>query len=553
VPQPMHMTTLTRMEGAQYQPSWSADGRNLAFIASGPGDRGSAIYIQAAGDMKPRQLIAGYGDYSSPSWSPDGKSLAFIHTQPDTAELVILSLASSPPRQLTTLFLHRYSLNYRHLDWSPDGDFLAVDDKAVETDPLSLYLVHISDGKKIRLTYPNMDMIGDVAPRFSPDGTRVAFIRLKYQFENDVFVSPVTGGESRRLTDQSHLLGDVDWQSNDNLIFSGRLDDKFRFWQLDLRSPAPSAMLASAVGTDLPTQFSIVRASGWLAYSAFAPDLNIWSLDLTQRPGAPPAWNTVIQTPGEDIEPSFSPNGTRVAFRSDQSGKIELWVSNRDGSQASPIDTQNLTPSVYCWERDGKALIFASPATIGLFEVSQSPPYRLRRITALPYSHPALSVDGKSVFAIQGNFVYRVAVADGAAQKVSDQGGAPIVQSKDGRYLYFARGRMDPTISRLDLETGNQTVVVSSIFPGYSDSWALTQKGILFLKMESGHLLIKLHDLTTQNEITVAEFAGSLPPVGLSGFAISPDERTLFVVRGDPISANIQAIDVPLATKHEPR
>jgi Tol biopolymer transport system component len=39
---------------------------------------------------------------------------------------------------------------------------------------------------------------------FSPDGTRVAFIHVKYQFENDVFVLPVTGGEARRLTDQSH-------------------------------------------------------------------------------------------------------------------------------------------------------------------------------------------------------------------------------------------------------------------------------------------------------------------------------------------------------------
>ncbi len=550
VAQPVHMATLTRMEGAQYQPAWSPDGKQLAFIASDLGRAQLGLLYAGSGDVKPPLLMAGNGDYSSPAWSPDGKFLAFIHTQPDSAELIVLSLADSVQRKLTTLFPHRYSLNYRHLDWSPDGDFIAVDDKTTETDPLSLYLVHVSDGNKIRLTYPNMDMIGDVAPRFSPDGTRVAFIRLKYQLINDVFVSPVTGGETRRLTDQSHSLGDIDWRSNDSLFFSGKLDSEFRFWQFDLRNPTLGATLASTIGTDLPTQFSIARTSGRLAYSAFAPDLNIWSLDLTQRPGAPAAWNTVIQTPGEDIEPSFSPDGTRVAFLSDQSGKIQLWVSTRDGSQASRIDTKNLTPSFYCWTRDGTAIIFVSLSAPGLFEVSLKSPYSLRRITDLPYNRPSLSVDGKSVFAIHSNYVYRVAIADGAVQKVSDQGGGRIAQSKDARYLYFTHGRMDPTISCLDLQTGSQTVVVSSLFPGYSDSWALTRKGILFLKMESGHLLIELHDFATRKEITVAGFRGILPPVGFSAFAISPDERTLFVVRGDPISTNIQAIDLGPATKH---
>jgi hypothetical protein len=107
---------------------------------------------------------------------------------------------------------------------------------------------------------------------------------------------------------------------------------------------------------------------------------------------------------------------------------------------------------------------------------------------------------------------------------------------------------MDSTISRLDLLTKDQTVVVSSLMPGYSDSWAVTSKGILFLAMAS-EPVIKFHDFATGKETTIADFNGELPPVGLSGFSISPDERTLFLVRADPISANIQATNLVAALK----
>jgi hypothetical protein len=44
----------------------------------------------------------------------------------------------------------------------------------------------------------------------------------------------------------------------------------------------------------------------------------------------------------------------------------------------------------------------------------------------------------------------------------------------------------------------------------------------------------------------MAQFSGILPPVGLSQFSISPDEKTLFVVRADPVSANIESINTDL-------
>ncbi len=404
--QPLEITTLTRMEGSQYQPSWSRDGKELAFVDTLPNDGNSSIYVQVTGDVKPRAVdlwrrflsVVQCGRQMEGLWQ-------FIRNTQDTAEILIFSLDDSVSRKLTSLFPHRYGLDYRRLDWSPDGNFLVVDDKTNETDPLSLYLVHVGDGKKLRLTYPNMDIIGDVAPRFSPDGTKVAFIRVKYQFQEGVFVLPVTGGEARQLTDELHVLSDVDWQTNDGLVFNGRLDDEFRFWRRDIRIPNASSTLVSAIGTDLPSQFSVSRQSGQIAFSTNGPDLNIWSVDLTKQFAASTAWTSIINTPGQDLEPSISPDGSKMAFRSDQGGHTRLWVSRRDGTETFPVDTGGLEPAVYCWERNSGGFIFSPQFDSGLFEASLSPSNKLRRITGFsPLNHPSCSVDGKSVFAVNSNF-----------------------------------------------------------------------------------------------------------------------------------------------------
>ncbi len=62
--------------------------------------------------------------------------------------------------------------------------------------------------------------------------------------------------------------------------------------------------------------------------------------------------------------------------------------------------------------------------------------------------------------------------------------------------------------------------------------------------------MIAFHDFATGKERDIAEFIGVLPPVGMSEFSISPDERRLLVVRAEPVFANIQIATFGSAEKH---
>lgn len=75
-------------------------------------------------------------------------------------------------------------------------------------------------------------------------------------------------------------------------------------------------------------------------------------------------WTPVIRTPGQDIAPSFSPDGEKIAFRSDVTGRLQIWVSSTDGSNAAPIDTGSPLPSVTGWTPDSQSIVFCSPLRV---------------------------------------------------------------------------------------------------------------------------------------------------------------------------------------------
>lgn len=105
---------------------------------------------------------------------------------------------------------------------------------------------------------------------------------------------------------------------------------------------------------------------------------------------------------------------------------------------------------------------------------------------------------------------------------------------------YFSQGRMSTTIARLDLQTGHQDELISSLVPGYSDTWALSPRGIFFLGLEHSRPAIRFFDFATEGEKHIADSPEDLPQVEMSGFGVSHDGKNLWVVRADPMPLNVE-------------
>ena len=154
--------------------------------------------------------------------------------------------------------------------------------------------------------------------------------------------------------------------------------------------------------------------------------------------------------PGFDTQPTYSPDGSLIAFISDRSGADNVWVSRPDGTQARQLSFEDdhdtfVSPA---WSADGESLYVSHHrADLDVYELWQVPLSGTGELT--------------NVLPARANTQTR------AEEWRSVLGAAA---SRDGRYLYYAahRGRLEfqhlPEweIRRLDLRTRAEDTVVSA-------------------------------------------------------------------------------------------
>ena len=105
---------LTNNPSDDNSPSWSPDGKRIAFSSDRKGDLESAeIYVMDADGGNPQNLTNNPSDDNSPSWSPDGERIVFSSDRKgdlESAEIYVMDADGGNQQRLT---------NNRHGDFSP--------------------------------------------------------------------------------------------------------------------------------------------------------------------------------------------------------------------------------------------------------------------------------------------------------------------------------------------------------------------------------------------------------------------------------------------------
>jgi Tol biopolymer transport system component len=180
--------SLTNYPGLQIQPAFSPDGKQVAFAWDGEKRENFDIYVKAVGAGAPLRLTSNPAAEYHPAWSQDGRSIAFCRVSADHFEIWSISAQGGAERKLGE------SAVCEGLSWFPDGKYLALVDKAAPHGPNSILSLFIETGEKRRLTSPANELLGDLSPRLSPDGTTLAFRRASSSENNDVYVLRIGAG-----------------------------------------------------------------------------------------------------------------------------------------------------------------------------------------------------------------------------------------------------------------------------------------------------------------------------------------------------------------------
>jgi Tol biopolymer transport system component len=308
----------------------------------------------------------------------------------------------------------------------------------------------------------------------------------------------------------------------------------------------------SGVG-DRVSDPSFARAGTYLAYSQFTEDTNIWRLELapgTTRPVGPA--RRIIYSTQYDGGPGYSPDGKRIVFRSGRSGSNEIWICDDQGR--NPIQLTHFggpltgTPR---WVADGSHITFDSrpdgQAHIYTVDVNGGKPVR---ITEDPAEHvvASSSSDGKWIYFASNRSgswqVWKIRFDRSETVQVTEKGGFAALESPDGQYVYYAKGRGLAGLWRVPVAGGEEEPVLEALKPGFWGYWAITRDGIYYVDKDPRDFKasINVYSLTTKQSTKIVDIENP-PMIGSSAFAVSPNRRFIAYGQVDQSGSDIMLID----------
>ena len=533
---------LTTYPGLEYMPSLSPDGRRVAFAWTGTNRSNPySVYVRPIGDDRAHRLVetpAGAAD-GDPVWSPDGKSIYFFRRGGGSSGIYFASVEGGPARQLIATSLAGRRLRRARFDVSPTEHTLVYPSEIPGQETVALFLLDLGTLQSRQITNPPPNSEGDGDPAFSHDGKTLAFQRNILDLEQ-IYVLPSSGGDARLLTSNfiTDFIDGLAWTSDDReIVFGGN-----QLRRVSAGRGEPSITNVSYLPG--PATFPSVRGN-LLAFVKSAVNANIWKLDLhdfTHATGEP---SKLISSTHQQAAPSFSPDGTRIAFQSDRSGSWEIWICDRDGSNGVQLShfggALTGTPR---WSPDGRQIVFDSRAN-GVSQVyvvsADGGKPRLLTNDAAGGELPSFSHDGKWVYYSSNHngitSVWKLPVAGGAPQSVTSGSGIYAAESADGKYLYYSRSAIDFTIWRIPVTGGPEEQVPGVPKPFDTSHWAVVASGI-YLVNGNGDLLF--FQFVKNTVTTVYHDQRFLTDWSM---AISPDGREIAWAQIDDTAADLMLVE----------
>ena len=183
---------------------------------------------------------------------------------------------------------------------------------------------------------------------------------------------------------------------------------------------------------------------GTIAYSA--PDFH----DVLVARADGSRVRRLTSTPGPQFDPSFSPDGSLIAYRDSRHAineDDEIWVMDRDGGHARNLTRDHGNDWSPAWSPDGATIAFASTRS-GSLELwtMASDGSNPRRLSSSPAEYPSWSPDGSRIAfslvtagAVQIGIVRRGGRGEHIVTPVTENSELP-AWSPDGTLIAFSRG-----------------------------------------------------------------------------------------------------------------
>lgn len=367
---------ITATAGFETSPTLSPDGSQVAYESDKRHGNGTTVRVQTTGNAPPRELTDTPPEQSDrfPTWSPDGRDIAFARFSPDgRCEVLIASATGGAVRHVARCD----GTELLSFDWTPNGRGLVFGSLAGRFAHRGIRILDVASGQWTALPYTVADDSFDYAPRYSPDGRWIVFVRNPQI--GDLWRLPAAGGTPEQLTADSAEIRGWAWRSDSrHIVFGRRVDSEARLYELDTQTRT-----LRDVGIDDAQAPAVSRSNDMLAFVHRRAQFGLFRVPLTDgRPGTP---ERLFPSGGRDGQPVLAPDARQLVFTSDRSGNSGLWWADLEHPESlRPVEgLRPDTRQAADWSPDSRRLLVSgrnAQAHPVIYEVSP----RDEQVVALP-------------------------------------------------------------------------------------------------------------------------------------------------------------------------
>ncbi|GAA3228562.1 amidohydrolase family protein [Nonomuraea helvata] len=413
--------------GTDFSVAPSPDGRLLALDLLG------VLWVCSASGGTARRLTSDLYDIAQPDWSPDGSTIVFQSYRDGVFNLWTIRPDGSAITQLTT-----GPFDHREPRYSPDGRAIAYSSDAGGS--YGIHLLDVATGASRALTDTSAE---EYEPAWSPDGSKIAFVVADTRID---VIEVATGTRSTAVTvPAGQVIHQPSWLPNGtdlayHLFHSGandlagtagtlvtgeavfpfraRFTPDGRYYYTSAGTIKVRRLNSASVGTigftaalttttpkykkkvrvfDEPGSFPVVGI-GSPAVSPDGSTIAFRALNdiYLMRIGGTP--EPLLRDRWWKADPDFSPDGRQLAFVTDRTGTLNIWV--RDLSTGADRQVTQLTDSAALsvrWSPDGREIAYLDQdGALWVVDVSTGDIQKIFDATFEP-GRPTWSPDGRTL------------------------------------------------------------------------------------------------------------------------------------------------------------
>ena len=340
---------ISTIETAHRAPSYSPDGKSLAYVGPDPGGV-DQIWVRDLQQGTSIQVTHGAASAGRPRWVAATNQILFALS--GQGIWTVSPMGGTPTRLIE-----------RGTNPNPTRDGRRIVFENARTIWTAAH-----DGSDLRQVKGTQSQFYPLplAPAISPDGSTIAYFHAALGPNGDFWTIPAAGGTPRRLTSDLREGGWPVWTPDGRtIIFSSARAGSRTLWQIPANGGEPSALTTGAGEDDQP---DITADGRQLAYTNVR---NTWELRV--RDLATDNERAILQRGLEVLFPMFSPDGQRLVYFGRSDYAVAIFTIGVDGSDLRQLTSGRELNHQPRWGSDGRDIFF----------FQEHPTVSFRRVPAL--------------------------------------------------------------------------------------------------------------------------------------------------------------------------